>query len=83
MTLWKYGTFSETNNKWTFYLWKDLTISDDSIIEMDNTSTPTKLKFTERSGYSFIFQSNGHTITYDNKEYNIDQKGTLTEKTNP
>lgn len=83
LTLWKYGTFSETNNKWTFYLWKDLTISDDSIIEMDNTSTPTKLKFTERSGYSFIFQSNGHTITYDNKEYNIDQKGTLTEKTNP
>lgn len=83
LTLWKYGTFSETNNKWTFYLWKDLTISDDSIIEMDNTSTPTKLKFTERSGYSFIFQSNGHTITYDNKKYNIDQKGTLIEKTNP
>lgn len=83
LTLWKYGIFSETNNKWTFYLWKDLTISDDSIIEMDNTSTPTKLKFTERSGYSFIFQSNGHTITYDNKKYNINQKGTLTEKTNP
>lgn len=83
LTLWKYGTFSETNNEWTFYLWKDLTISDNSIIEMDNTSTPTKLKFTERSGYSFIFQSNNHTITYGNKEYNIDQKGTLTEKSNP
>lgn len=83
LTLWKYGTFSETNNEWTFYLWKDLTISDNSIIEMDNTSTPTNLKFTERSGYSFIFKSNNHTITYDNKEYNIDQKGTLTEKLNP
>lgn len=83
LTLWKYGTFSETNNEWTFYLWKDLTISDNSIIEMDNTSTPTKLKFTERSGYSFIFKSNNHTITYDNKKYNIDQKGTLTEKFNP
>lgn len=83
LTLWKYGTFSETNNEWTFYLWKNLTISDDSIIEMDNTSTPTKLKFTERNGYTFTFQSNGHTITYDNKEYNIDQKGILTEKTNP
>lgn len=81
LTLWKYGIFSDS--KWTFYLWKDLTISDNSIIEMDNTSTPTKLKFTERSGYSFIFQSNNHTITYDNKEYNIDQKGTLTEKSNP
>lgn len=83
LTLWKYGTFSETNNEWTFYLWKDLTISDDSIIEMDDTSTQKKLKFTERSGYSFIFQSNNHTITYDNKKYNIDPKGKLTEKSNP
>lgn len=80
LTLWKYGIF--TDSKWTFYLWKNLTINDGSEI-FDDTSTPTKLKFTERSGYSFIFQSNGHTITYDNKEYNIDQKGTLTEKTNP
>lgn len=83
LTLWKYGTFSETNNEWTFYLWKDLTISDNSIIEMDNTSTPTKLKFTERSGYSFIFQSNGHTITYKNKTYEIKNDGHLTEKSNP
>lgn len=80
LTLWKYGIFSDS--KWTFYLWKNLTINDGSEI-FDDTSTPTKLKFTERSGYSFIFQSNGHTITYDNKEYNIDQKGTLTEKSNP
>lgn len=81
LTLWKYGTFSETNNEWTFYLWKDLTISDDSIIEMDNTSTPTNLKFTERSGYSFIFQSNGHTITYKDTSYKINSDGKLT--TNP
>lgn len=83
LTLWKYGTFSETNNEWTFYLWKDLTISDNSIIEMDNTSTPTKLKFTERSGYSFIFKSNNHTITYNAKKYEIGNEGQLTEKTNP
>lgn len=83
LTLWKYGTFSETNNEWTFYLWKDLTISDNSIIEMDNTSTPTKLKFTERSGYSFIFQSNGHTITYNAKKYKIEDDGQLTEELNP
>ena len=80
LTLWKYGIF--TDSKWTFYLWKNLTINDGSEI-FDDTSTPTKLKFTERTGYSFTFQSNGHTITYDNKEYNINQKGTLTEKTNP
>lgn len=83
LTLWKYGTFSETNNEWTFYLWKDLTISDNSIIEMDNTLTPTKLKFTERTGYSFTFQSNGHTITYNAQKYEIEDDGQLTEKSNP
>lgn len=76
LTLWKYGIFSDS--KWTFYLWKNLTINDGSKI-FDNTTNPTKLNFTTKAGYSFIFQSNGHTITYDNKEYNIDQKGTLTE----
>lgn len=80
LTLWKYGIF--TDSKWTFYLWKNLTINDGSEI-FDDTSTPTRLKFTERNGYTFTFQSNGHTITYDNKKYNIDQKGILTEKTNP
>lgn len=80
LTLWKYGIFSDS--KWTFYLWKNLTINDGSKI-FDNTTTPTKLKFTERSGYSFIFKSNNHTITYGNKEYNIDQKGQLPEKSNP
>lgn len=81
LTLWKYGIFSDS--KWTFYLWKNLTISDNSIIEMDDTSTPTKLKFTERTDYSFIFQSNDHTITYNSKEYDINQDGTLTATTNP
>ena len=80
LTLWKYGIF--TDSKWTFYLWKNLTINDGSEI-FDDTSTPTRLEFTERNGYTFTFQSNGHTITYDNKKYNIDQKGILTEKTNP
>lgn len=82
LTLWKYGTFSETNNEWTFYLWKNLTINDGSKI-FDETTNPTKLNFTTKAGYTFTFQSYGHTITYDNKEYNIDQKGTLTEKSNP
>lgn len=76
LTLWKYGIFSDS--KWTFYLWKNLTINDGSEI-FDDTSTPTKLKFTERSGYSFIFQSNGHTITYNDTSYGIDSDGKLTK----
>lgn len=80
LTLWKYGIFSDS--KWTFYLWKNLTINDGSKI-FDNTTNPTKLEFTERSGYSFIFQSNGHTITYNAKKYEIDDDGQLTEELNP
>lgn len=80
LTLWKYGIF--TDSKWTFYLWKNLTINDGSEI-FDDTSTPTKLKFTERTGYSFTFQSNGHTITYNAKKYEIKDDGQLTEELNP
>lgn len=80
LTLWKYGIFSDS--KWTFYLWKNLTINDGSKI-FDNTTNPKKLEFTERSGYSFIFQSNGHTITYNAKKYEIEDDGQLTEELNP
>lgn len=80
LTLWKYGIFSDS--KWTFYLWKNLTINDGSKI-FDNTTNPTKLNFTTKAGYSFIFQSNDHTITYNAQKYEIEDDGKLTEELNP
>lgn len=77
LTLWKYGIFSDS--KWTFYLWKNLTINDASKI-FDNTTNPTKLNFTTKAGYTFTFQSNGHTITYNDTSYKIDSDGKLTKK---
>lgn len=74
LTLWKYGIFSDS--KWTFYLWKNLTINDGSKI-FDNTTNPTKLNFTTKAGYSFIFQSNGHTITYKDTSYKINSEGKI------
>lgn len=76
LTLWKYGIFSDS--KWTFYLWKNLTINDASKI-FDNTTNPTKLNFTTKAGYTFTFQSNGHTITYNDTSYGIDSDGKLTK----
>lgn len=77
LTLWKYGIFTE--NKWTFYLWKDLTIdSNSSIIETENNVS--RLNFIESSEYSFEFKSNGHTITYNDTSYGIDLDGKLTKK---
>ncbi|MBS6469455.1 MAG: hypothetical protein KH386_09825 [Bacteroides sp.] len=78
LTLWKYGIFSDS--KWTFYLWKNLTINDASKI-FDNTTNPTKLNFTTKAGYTFTFQSNEHTITYKDTSYKINSDGKLT--TNP
>jgi len=53
LTLWKYGIFSNTENKWTFYLWKTLT---------DNSITETNLGFKSDQTPGFEFVSNGHTI---------------------
>lgn len=53
LTLWKYGIFSNTENKWTFYLWK--TFTDDSI-----TGTSLGFKSDQTPGFEFV--SNGHTI---------------------
>lgn len=53
LTLWKYGIFSNTENKWTFYLWKTLT---------DNSITGTNLGFKSDQTPGFEFVSNGHTI---------------------
>ena len=53
LTLWKYGIFSKTENKWTFYLWKTLT---------DNSITETNLGFKSDQTPGFEFVSNGHTI---------------------
>lgn len=76
LTLWKYGIFSDTENKWTFYLWKDLTIdSNSSIIETENNVS--RLNFIESSEYSFEFKSNGHTIN----DKTVTQNGTLQETT--
>lgn len=78
LTLLKYGIFTE--NKWTFYLWKDLTIdSNSSIIKTENNVS--RLDFNANSEYPFEFQSNGHTITYNDTSYKIDSDGKLT--TNP
>ena len=77
LTLCKYGIFSDS--KWTFYLWKNLTINDASKI-FDNTTNPTKLNFTTKAGYTFTFQSNGHTITYKDTSYEIKSDGKLTIK---
>lgn len=77
LTLLKYGIF--TDNKWTFYLWKDLTIdSNSSIIKTENNVS--RLDFNANSEYPFEFQSNGHTITYNDTSYKIDSDGKLTEK---
>lgn len=77
LTLWKYGIFTE--NKWTFYLWKDLTIdSNSSIIKTENNVS--RLDFNANSEYPFEFQSNGHTITYNDTSYKIDSYGKLTKK---
>lgn len=51
LTLWKYGIF--TDSKWTFYLWKNLTV------QLDDQQS-NSLGFD--SDGSFIFISNGHTI---------------------
>lgn len=53
LTLWKYGIFSNTENKWTFYLWKTFT---------DNSITETNLGFKSDQTPGFEFVSNGHTI---------------------
>lgn len=53
LTLLKYGIFSNTENKWTFYLWKNLTVS--SITEIN-------LGFDLNKTPGFKFVSNGHTI---------------------
>ena len=79
LTLWKYGIFTDTENKWTFYLWKDLTIdSNSSIIKTENNVS--RLDFNANSEYPFEFQSNGHTITYNDTSYGIDSDGKLTKK---
>lgn len=76
LTLWKYGILS--NKTWTFNLWKNLTIENtSSAITTDGT---IKLNFSTIPDYSFIFKSNGHTITYNGTTYNIEGNGTLTEK---
>lgn len=76
LTLWKYGIFSDTENKWTFYLWKDLTIdSNSSIIKTENNVS--RLDFNANSEYSFEFKSNGHTIN----DKTVTQNGTLQETT--
>ena len=52
-TLQKYGTYDETNSTWTFYLWKDLTVTgyeNKEDLGLNNSS------------YQFTFISNGYTI---------------------
>ena len=77
LTLWKYGILSD--NTWTFYLWKDLTIESTSPA-ITTTDSTIKLNFNTISGYSFKFESNGHTITYKGIIYKINESGTLTEE---
>lgn len=62
LTLWKYGIFSNTENKWTFYLWKTLT---------DNSITDLGFKSDQTPGFEFV--SNGHTIN----GCKVDSNGTL------
>jgi hypothetical protein len=68
LTLWKYGIFSNTENKWTFYLWKTLT---------DNSITETNLGFKSDQTPGFEFVSNGHTIN----GCKVESDGTLTTTT--
>lgn len=76
LTLWKYGIFSDTEKKWTFYLWKDLTIDSSSSI-ITTEGNVSQLNFDTRDGYSFTFISYGHTI--NGKE--VTENGTLQETT--
>lgn len=68
LTLLKYGIFSNTENKWTFYLWK--TFTDDSI-------TGTSLGFELNKTPGFTFVSNNHLIN----GYKVESNGTLTTTT--
>lgn len=62
-TLWKYGVWDEQGQKWTFYLWKNLTgvkLDPSNSLGFDNDG-------------SFTFESNGHTIN----GYEVESNGTL------
>ena len=67
LTLWKYGIFTDTENKWTFYLWKNLTG-----VNLDSSNS---LGF-DNDG-SFTFESSGHTIN----NMTVNKDGTLSQKT--
>lgn len=64
LTLCKYGIFSNTENKWTFYLWKTLT---------DYSITGSNLGFDLNKTPGFTFVSNNHTIN----GYEVESDGTL------
>lgn len=68
LTLWKYGIFSDTENKWIFYLWKNLTV------QLDDQQS-NSLGFDSDGSFTFI--SNGHTIN----DKAVTQNGTLQEST--
>lgn len=68
LTLWKYGIFSDTDNKWIFYLWKNLTV------QLDDQQS-NSLGFDSDGSFTFI--SNGHTIN----DKAVTQNGTLQEST--
>lgn len=68
LTLWKYGIFSDTENKWIFYLWKNLTV------QLDDQQS-NSLGFDSDGSFTFI--SNGHTIN----DKTVTQNGTLQETT--
>lgn len=62
-TLWKYGVWDDLNQKWTFYLWKNLT---GVTLDLSNS-----LGFD--SDGSFTFKSSGHTIN----NMTVNEDGTL------
>lgn len=64
-TLWKYGVWDEQGQKWTFYLWKNLTG-----VTLDSSNS---LGF--ENDDSFTFESSGHTI--NGKKVN--ENGTLSD----
>lgn len=68
LILLKYGIFSNTENKWTFYLWKTFT---------DNSITGTSLGFELNKTPGFTFVSNNHLIN----GYEVESDGTLTTTT--